>query len=78
MTFAEAIASAEVQYQQQRVAYVAGLSPEHLEAIQRNAAKPRPTGRRITIERERGDVVYRSQCPYVGFTTITSKKNGSL
>ena len=78
MTFAEAIASAEVQYQQQRVAYVAALSPEHLEAIQRNAAKPRPTGRRITIERERGDVVYRSQCPYVGFTTITSKKNGSL
>lgn len=78
MTFAEAIASAESRYQQQRAAYVAAISPDRLEAIQRNAAKPRRTGRRNTIERERGDVVYRSQCPYVGFTTITSKKNGSL
>lgn len=78
MNFTEAIASAEAQYQQQRAAYVAALSPEQLEAIQRNAAKPRPTGRRITIERERWAVVNRSQCPYVGFTTITSKKNGSL
>ena len=78
MTFAEALASAEAQYQQHRVAYVAALSPERLEAIQRNAAKPRPIGRHITIERERGDVVYRSQCPYVGIATITSKKNGSL
>ena len=78
MTFAEALASAEAQYQQQRAAYVAALSPERLEAIQRNAAKPGPTGHRITIEREHGDVVYRSQCPYVGFTTITSKKNGIL
>ena len=78
MTFAEAIASAESRYQQQRAAYVAAISPDRLEAIQRNAAKPRPTGRRITIERERGDAVYRSQCPYVGFATITSKKNGSL
>ena len=78
MNRSEAIASAEAQYQQQRTAYVAALSPEQLEAIQRNAAKPRPIGRRITIERERGDVVYRSQCPYVGITTITSKKNGRL
>ena len=78
MTFAEAIASAEAQYQQHRAAYVAAMSPEQLERIQRNAAKPRHIGRRITIERERGDVVYRSQCPYVGFATITSKKNGSL
>ena len=78
MTFADALASAEAQYQQQRAAHVAALSPERLVAIQRNAAKPRPTGRRITIERERGDVVYRSQCPYVGFAAITSKKNGSL
>jgi len=78
MTFAEALASAEAQYQQQRAAYVAALSPEQLEAIQSNAEKPRPIGRRITIERERGDVVYRSQCPYVGLTTITSKKNGRL
>lgn len=78
MTFAEALVSAEAQYQQQRAAYVATLSPERLVAIQRNAAKPRPTGRRITIEREQVTVVYRSQCPYVGFTTITSKKNGSL
>ena len=66
MTFAEALASAEAQYQQQRADYVAALSPEHLEAIQRNAEKPRPSGRRVTIERERGSVVYRSQCPYVG------------
>ena len=78
MTFAEALASADAQYQQQRATYVTSLSPERLEAIQRNAAKPRPTGRRITIERERGSVVYRSQCPYVGITTITSKKNGRL
>lgn len=78
MTFAEALASAEAQYQQQRAAYVTSLSPEQLEAIQRNAEKPRPTGRRITIERERWAVVNRSQCPYVGFTTITSKKNGRL
>ena len=78
MTFAEALASAEAQYQQHRAAYVAAMSPKQLERIQSNNSKPRPTGRRITIERERGDVVYRSQCPYVGFTTITSKKNGSL
>ena len=78
MTFAEALASAEAQYQQHRAAYVAALSAEQVDAVRRNAAKPRPTGRRITIERERWAVVYRSQCPYVGFTTITSKKNGSL
>ena len=36
MTFSEALASAEEQYQQQRVAYVAALSPERVEAIQRN------------------------------------------
>ena len=70
MTFAEALASAEAQYQQQRVAYAAALSPERLEAIQRNYSKPRPTGRRITIERERGSVVSRSQCPYVGVTGL--------
>ena len=78
MTHEQALTSAEAQCQQQRDDYVASPSPERLEVIQRNAEKPRPTGRRITIERERGDVVYRSQCPYVGFTTITSKKNGSL
>ena len=78
MTFAGALASAEAQYQQQRAAYVSALSPGRLEDIQRNAEKPRPTGRRITIEREQWAVVHRSQCPYVGFTTITSKKNGSL
>ena len=70
MTFAEALASAEAQYQQHLAAYVAAISPERLEAIQRNASKPRPIGRRITIERERGDVVYRSQCPYVGVTGL--------
>ena len=70
MTFAEALASAETQYQQQRAAYVAALSPEQFGAIQRNDSMPRPTGRRITIERERGDVVYRSQCPYVGITRL--------
>lgn len=70
MTFAEALASAEAQYQQQRAAYVATLSPEQVEAIQRNASMPMPTGRRITIERERGSVVYRSQCPYVGITRL--------
>lgn len=70
MTFAEALASAEAQYQQQRAAYVAAMSPEQLEAIQRNADKPRTMGRRNTIERERGAVVYRSQCPYVGFTRL--------
>ena len=70
MTFTEALTIAETQCQQQRAAYVTSLSPEQLEAIQRNAAKLRPTGRRITIERERGDVVYRSQCPYVGITRL--------
>lgn len=70
MTFAEAIASAEAQYQQQRVAYADALSPGQLEAIQRNNSKPRPTGRRITIERERWAVVNRSQCPYVGITRL--------
>ena len=78
MTFAEAIASAEAQYQQKRADYVAVLSPEQLEAIQRNAEKPRPTGHRNTVEREQWSAVHRAQCPYVGFTTITSKKNGSL
>ena len=43
-----------------------------------NDGKPRPTGRRNTIEREQWAVVNRSQCPCVGFATITSKKNGSL
>ena len=47
MTFADAIASAEAQYQQQRAAYVAALSLERMEAIKRNAAKPRPVGRRM-------------------------------
>ena len=70
MTFAEAIAHAEAQCQQHREAYVAALTPEQLEAIQRNAEKSRATGRRITIERERGDVVCRSQCPYVGITRL--------
>ena len=70
MTFAEALTSAEAQYQQHLAAYVAAISPERLEAIQRNAEKPRPSGRRITIEREHGDVVYRSQCPYVGITRL--------
>lgn len=70
MTFEKALASAEAQYQQHRAAYVATLSPEQLEHIQRNEGKPRPTGRRNTIERERGDVVYRSQCPYVGVSRL--------
>ena len=70
MTFAEALASAEAQYQQHRAAYVASLSQERLERIRRNLGLPGPTGRRITIERERGDVVYRSQCPYVGITRL--------
>ena len=70
ITFAEALASAEAQCQQQRAAYVAAMSPEQMEAIQRNAAKPRRAGHRNTIERERGDVVSRSQCPYVGVTGL--------
>ena len=70
MTFSEAIASAEAQYQQQRAAYVAALPPGQLESIQRNAEKPRPTGSRITIERERWSSVNRSQCPYVGITRL--------
>ena len=35
-----------------------------------NDGKPRPRGRRNTIERERGEVVYRSQYPYVGITRL--------
>ena len=70
MTFAEALSGSETQYQQQRAAYVADLSPEQMEAIKRNAAKPRPAGRRITIEREPASVVRSSQCPYVGVTRL--------
>ena len=70
MTFAESLASAEAQYQQQRAAYVAALTPEALERIRRNDTKPRPTGRRITIEREPASVVRSSQCPYVGVTRL--------
>lgn len=70
MTFAEALSSAEAQYQQQRSAHVAALSPEQAQAIQRNAEKPRSIGRRNTIERERWAVVNRSQCPYVGITRL--------
>ena len=70
MTFAEALTSAEAQYHQQRAAYVAALSAEQVDAVRRNAAKPRPTGRRNTIEREQGAVVCRSQCPYVGITRL--------
>ena len=73
MTFAEALASAEAQYQQQRAAYVAALSPEQLEAIQRNDIMPRPTGRRITIERERERVVLMSQCPYVSVQPVNRR-----
>ena len=54
MTFAETLASAEAQCQQRRAAYVAAMSPEQFGAIQRNAAKPRQVGIRITIERELG------------------------
>lgn len=70
MNRSEALASAEAQYQQHRAAYVAALSPEQMKAIKRNAAKPRQVGIRITIERERGSVVSRSQCPYVGVTGL--------
>ncbi len=70
MTFTEALASAEAQYQQHRAAYVAALSPEALVRIRRNDAKPRQTGRRITIEREQASVVRSSQCPYVGVTRL--------
>ena len=35
-----------------------------------NDGKPRSTGRRITIERERERVVLMSQCPYVGVTRL--------
>lgn len=70
MTFAEALASAEAQYQQHRAAYVASLSSDALETIQRNDSMPRPTGSRITIERELASVVRSSQCPYVGVTKL--------
>lgn len=70
MTFAEALASAEAQYQQQRAAYVAALSPEQLERIRRSLGLPGPTGRRITIERERERVVLMSQCQYVGINRL--------
>lgn len=70
MTFAEALTSAEEQYQQKRAVYVSAMLPEQLEAIQRNDSMPRPTGRRITIERELWAVVNRSQCPYVGITRL--------
>jgi hypothetical protein len=70
MTRAEALANAEAQYQQHMAACVAALTPEALGRIRRNEDKPRTTCRRITIERERGATVYRSQCPYVGVTRL--------
>jgi len=70
MNFTEAVASAEAQYHQHRAAYVATLTPEALERIQRNEAKPRTIGPRITIEREPASVVRSSQCPYVGVTRL--------
>lgn len=73
MTFAEALASAEEQYQQHLAAYVAALSPEQLESIRRNASMPRPTGRRITIELERERVVLMSQCPYVSAQPVNRR-----
>lgn len=73
MTHEQALASAEAQYQQHRAAYVAALPPEQLVVIQRNAAKPRPTGRRITIERERERVVMMSQCPYVSAQPVNRR-----
>lgn len=78
MTFAEALEHAIAQYQKTLDDHKSGTTKEALALVERNASMPRPTGRRITIERERGDVVYRSQCPYVGITTITSKKSGRL
>ena len=70
MNFEQALASAEAQYRQHRAAYVAALTPEAMERIRINDTKPRPTGRRITIEMESASVIYRSQCPYVGVTKL--------
>lgn len=70
MTFAEALASAEAQYQKLLDDHKSGMTKEALALVERNNGMPRPVGRRITIERERGDVVYRSQCPYVGITRL--------
>lgn len=70
MTFTDALASAEAQYQQHRAAYVAALTPEALERIRRNESKPRPAGLRVTIEHESASVVRSSQCPYVGVTRL--------
>ena len=73
MTFTEALTVAEAQYQQQRAAYIAALSLEQADAIQRNDSMPRSTGRRITIERERERVVLMSQCPYVGAQPVNRR-----
>jgi len=70
MTFGEALASAEAQYQHHRANHFAALSVDDIKAIQRNDSIPRSTGRRITIERERERVVLMSQCPYVGITRL--------
>ena len=78
MTFQQALEHAVAQYQKILDDHKAGMTKEAMALVERNNGMPRPTGRRITIERERGDVVYRSQCPYVGVSTITSKKNGRL
>lgn len=63
-----------------REAIIARVSAEYAQHLAEwqvlNPAPPRYYGefcrpsRRITIERERGDVVYRSQCPYVGVTRL--------
>ena len=70
MTFQQALEQAVAQCQKLIDDHKSGMTKEALALVERNNGMPRPTGRRITIERERGCVVYRSQCPYVGVTRL--------
>lgn len=70
MTFQQALEHAVAQYQKLLDDHKSGMTKEALALVERNNGMPRRTGRLNTIDRERGDVVYRSQCPYVGITRL--------
>lgn len=70
MTFAQALEQAIAQYQKLLDDHKSGMTKEALALVERNNGMPRPTGRRITIERERERVVLMSQCPYVGVSRL--------
>jgi len=61
-----AIQRADAQYQELRRQWLNERTPEQLDLIAANEAKPRPLTRALSIEKERPSVVIRSQRPYTG------------